>query len=211
MVVSRLYTRGIKLKITVIKENEIIASKWAGGESRQYFIYPPDSNYAKRNFLFRVSLAVSNSDEEAEYSDLENYNRHLIMLEGKANVYHKEHYDIVMNPYEEIDVFDGGWKSSATGKVTDFNLIISNSCKGSMSVISKSCDIEINSSSIKNKKSWLMFFCGIGSALIKLSGTERIEISIGDLLIIEDVEHVNKINILAENTKLIKMCVTVNY
>jgi environmental stress-induced protein Ves len=198
--------RGIKLKIDVIKENEIITSKWAGGESRQYFIYPHDSNYAKRNFLFRVSLAVSNSDEEAEYSDLENYTRHLIMLEGKAHVFHNKHHDIIMNPYKEIDVFDGGWKSSATGKVTDFNLIISHICKGSMSVISKSCDVVINST-IENKKSWLMFFCGIGSALIKLSDTERIEISKGDLLIIEDVEQDNIINIQAENSKLIKMCV----
>lgn len=198
--------RGIKLKIDVIKENEVITSKWSGGESRQYFIYPPDSNYAKRNFLFRVSLAVSNSEEEAEYSDLENYTRHLIMLEGKAHVFHNKYHDIVMNPYEEIDVFDGGWKSSATGKVTDFNLIISHSCKGRMSVISKSCDVEFNST-IENKKSWLMFFCGIGSALIKLPNAERIEISKGDLLIIEDVEQDNIINIQAENSKLIKMCV----
>lgn len=194
------------MKISVVKEQDVTISKWAGGESRQYYIYPPDSCYAARDFLFRVSMAISNTDEEAEYSNLKDFTRYLIMLDGTAHVFHMNHYDIVMNPFEEIDVFDGSWKSSATGKVTDFNLMTSKECKGSMSVIHNSCIVVIDG--LENSShNWLMFFCNTGKASLSLSSGENIILTEGELLLIEDVSPETKINIKSENTKLIKMSV----
>lgn len=195
------------MKISVIKEKDIIVSKWAGGESSQYYIYPPEADYPARDFWFRVSRAVSNSDEEAGYSNLKNYTRYLIMLEGTAHVFHRGHYDIVMNPYEEIDVFDGGWESSAAGKVTDFNLMVSKDCMGNMSVIDKSCVVSLNSEE-GSRQNWLMFFCGRGSALLSLSSGENINISEGDLIVFENISQGLKINIQSENLKLIEMFVS---
>lgn len=194
------------MKISVVKDKDVIISKWAGGESRQYYIYPPDSVYAARNFMFRVSMAVSYFDEEAEYSSLENFTRYLIMLEGTAHVFHKGHYNVVMNPYDEIDVFDGGWESYASGKVTDFNLMISKNYKGSMSLVNDSCVIEIES--IKNSsQNWLMFFCCNGSASFDLSSGKNINVSKNDLIVFENIESNLKININSCNSKIIKMTV----
>lgn len=194
------------MKISVVKEQDVIVSRWAGGESGQYFIYPQEADYSARNFCFRVSMAVSNSDKKAEYSNLENYTRHLIMLEGTAHVFHRDHYDIVMNPYGEIDVFDGGWESYATGKVKDFNLMISKYFTGSMSVISESCVLEFNSKedSVQN---WILFFCGSGNVSFSLNSGENMNISKGDLIVFENCSQMLKINIKSKNSKLVKMLV----
>lgn len=193
----------IKLKISVIKEKDIIVSKWAGGESRQYYISPADSTYASRNFKFRVSMATSYSDEEAKYTNLEGFTRHLIMLEGTAHVFHKEHYDIILNPYENIDVFDGGWESSASGKVVDFNLMTSKNLPASMSVIEKNEVITTDNES--SNKNWLMFFCGCGSAAFKLPQGESANINKNDLIIFEDIG--SEIEVQLKDSKLIKMVV----
>lgn len=194
------------MKITVINEQDIIVSKWAGGESRQYFIYPPDSNYAARDFLFRVSMAISNLDDEAKYSDLENYTRYLLMLEGVAHVFHKDHHEILMNPYVEVDVFDGGWESSACGKVTDFNLMTNKNCTGSMSVINESQVIKIDDYECKNKN-WLIYFCGEGIAFFDLPLGENISISKNELIVFEDIGPNFKINVQLKNSRLIQMFV----
>lgn len=193
----------IKLKTTVISEKDIIVSKWAGGESRQYFIYPPEASYVFRDFLFRVSMATSYSDEEVKYTNLENLTRHLIMLQGTAHVFHKNHYDIVLKPYENIDVFDGGWESSATGKVVDFNLMTNKNVSASMSVIDKSEVIKTDNT--LNNKSWLMFFCGYGSASFELPNSESIDIVKNDLIIFEDIEGNIKIKVQINDSKLIKI------
>lgn len=193
------------MKKTIVKEQDIIVSKWAGGESRQYYIYPPESSYASRNFMFRISMATSYSDEEAKYSNLENFTRYLIMLEGKAHVFHKNHNDVILNPYENIDVFDGGWDSSASGKVVDFNLMTSKNTIASMSVMDKSDVIKINNES-KNKN-WLLFFCGYGSASFELPLGERIIISKNELIVFEDIENL-EIRVKFKDSKLIKMLVS---
>lgn len=192
------------MKTTIISEKDIIVSKWAGGESRQYYIYPPESSYASRNFMFRVSMATSShSDEEAKYSNLENFTRYLVMLDGTAHVYHKNQYDIILNPYENIDVFDGGWDSSASGKVVDFNLMTSKDLSAGMSVVDKSDLIRIENES-KNKH-WLMFFCGYGNATFELPEDKNINVSKNDLIIFEDIEQNIEIKVNLKNSKLIKM------
>ena len=193
------------MKTTVIKEQDIIVSKWSGGESRQYYIYPSGSFYAARDFMLRVSMATAYSDEEAKYTDLENFTRYLIMLEGTAHVFHKNHYDIVMNPYENIDVFDGGWDSSSTGKVVDFNLMTSKNLTASMSVMDKNDVIKTNKE--YENKNWLIFFCGYGSASFELSSDESFNISKNDLIIFEDIETNFEIKVQLKDSKLIKMFV----
>jgi len=195
------------LKITVVKEDAVKTSSWAGGESKQYFIYPPTVEYATRNFSFRLSMATSNSDVEAKYSNLEDFTRYLVMLEGKAQVFHKGHYDIVMEPYKNIDVFDGGWESSAIGKVTDFNLMLARNCSGRMSVVDKNGVITTNDfRENRNKKyNWLAFFCGCGYASFELINDEAFSISKGDLILFEEISSELKVNVSLEHSRLIRM------
>lgn len=194
------------MKTTLIRKDDVITSKWAGGESSQYFIYPLNSSYADRNFSFRLSMAESYSEEEAKYSNLENYTRHLIMLEGKAHVFHKDHYDLLMEPYKHIDVFDGGWESSASGKVTDFNMMLSKDFHGKMTVVENDGILKNEFCREYNKTfDFNAFYCGKGEAVFEVSTGEKIEISEGDMAILENVENDVEINVVLKESKLVRM------
>lgn len=194
------------MKTTLIRKDDVITSKWAGGESSQYFIYPLNSSYADRNFSFRLSMAESYSEEEAKYSNLENYTRHLIMLEGKAHVFHKDHYDLLMEPYKHIDVFDGGWESSASGKVTDFNMMLSKDFHGKMTVVENDGILKNEFCREYNKTfDFNAFYCGKGEAVFEVSTGEKIEISEGDMAILENMENDVEINVVLKDSKLVRM------
>lgn len=195
------------MKATVINEKDIVVSKWAGGETRQYYIYPPEASYAKRDFMFRVSMAASYSDEEAKYTNLENINRYLVMLEGTAQVFHKDHYDVILKPYENIDVFDGDWESSASGKVVDFNLMTAKNIEAEMAVVDKSGAIKADNE--LKQSIWLMFFCHDGSAFFELPNGECISIYKNELIIFEDFESTLEINVKLNSSRLIKMLVSI--
>jgi len=112
-----------------------------------------------------------------------------------------------MEPYKNIDVFDGGWESSAIGKVTDFNMMLSKNCRGRMSVVDKSGMIITNNffETCNNKYNWLAFFCGCGYASFRLPNDEIFSISKGDLILFEDVFSELKMNVTLEHSKLIRM------
>jgi hypothetical protein len=102
---------------------------------------------------------------------LNNITRHLVMLEGISHVFHRGHYDLVMHPYTEIDVFDGGWDSSGEGKVTDFNLMVSDSTHGRMSVIDQEGTVVLGHycKTCGRLYNWVALFCGCGWASLAFS------------------------------------------
>ncbi|MGL5206436.1 MAG: HutD family protein [Acidaminococcaceae bacterium] len=195
------------MKITVIREDMVSTSYWSGGISKQYYIYPSDSSYAARDFKFRLSMAVSSAEEEAPYSHLENITRHLIMLEGIAHVFHKGHYDLVMHPYEEIDVFDGGWESSGSGKATDFNLMLGKGVSGKMSVIAQDDAVKVGEFCTDCEQPFgvTAFLCGYGSAELVFIDGERFVLNQGDLLLVEEIKEEVGIGIFLKAAKLVRM------
>lgn len=42
----------------IIQKRNLKSSLWEGGETFEYYIYPKNSNYAARDFLFRISSAT---------------------------------------------------------------------------------------------------------------------------------------------------------
>lgn len=195
------------MNITVIKGDTVTTSLWSGGISKQYYIFPSTSSYAARDFFFRLSMAVASSDAEANYSNLLNITRHLIMIEGTSHVFHKGHYDIVMNPYTEIDVFDGGWESSGSGKVTDFNMMLAKGTHGKMSVVDKNGIAAVGGSCETCHKPYnrTAFLCGSGSASFAFSTGESLSISKGDMLLAEDIAPDINVNITLSDSKLVRM------
>lgn len=195
------------MKITVIRAEMVSTSSWAGGISKQYYIYPASSSYAARDFQFRLSMAISSAEEEAAYSHLENITRHLIMLEGTAHVFHKGHYDLVMHPYEEIDVFDGGWESSGSGKVTDFNLMLGKGASGKMSVVTEDASATVGAVCADCNQACAItaFLCGYGSAELAFAARDCFALAQGDLLLIEEIKAEEVIKITLTGAKLVRM------
>lgn len=194
------------MKFRIISGESVPLSTWAGGTSKQYFIFPESSSYQGRDFLFRMSMATSNSDEKSVYSDLKNFTRHLVMLDGMAKVTHVGHYDITMIPYETIDVFDGGWESFAEGKAADFNLMIGQGAVGQMSILSEKGMISLNDFSSEKSfvRQWCGFFCAQGSGKFKIA-EDMIALAEGDLLLMEEVRSEEEVELMEIKGKLIRM------
>jgi environmental stress-induced protein Ves len=103
---------------------------WASGTSTEIFIYPPDSNFAERNFIFRISTATVEA-EESDFTFFEGITRHLMILKGEMELIHEGRYNKHLKVFDQ-DTFSGEWKTRSKGKVTDFNLMLKGGAKGSL-------------------------------------------------------------------------------
>ncbi|PVX50854.1 HutD protein [Balneicella halophila] len=110
------------------KITEFKTSEWAGGSTTELFIYPPNSDYLDRNFLFRLSSATVETDKSV-FSDLSGYKRYIAPLEGRLNISHdeKNFKSLAIN---ELYTFDGAIKTVSTGKCRDFNFMLKDGHKG---------------------------------------------------------------------------------
>ena len=148
--------------IEIIKSDAFKESKWSGGITTQLYIYPKDSDYQKRNFNFRISIATTEL-MESNFKKLEGVKRVISILEGKMQLSHKNKYDITLTPYE-IDRFDGNWDTISKGKVKDFNLMLKD-CDGDFLYKEINSDENI----ILGEKE-LIFFIYCISGKIEISG-----------------------------------------
>lgn len=120
------------MNIQKIDKNAFTTSTWAHGETTELFIYPEHSNYAKREFLWRVSSATVTSDT-SDFTPLFGVKRWIMPFDAALQLIHeynnKPLYSITLNPYE-AHCFRGDWKTKSIGKVTDFNLMLKEEAYG---------------------------------------------------------------------------------
>lgn len=108
-------------------------TEWSGGTTTQFYIYPEDSHYKDRDFIFRLSSAVVR-DEESVFTKLNGFTRILLMLDGKVQLSHNGEKEIELSPGMQ-DTFEGGWDTVSHGKAVDFNLMMSEQAKGRVTLI----------------------------------------------------------------------------
>ncbi len=121
------------MRYKLVKGNDQLSSKWSGGTTTQIYIYPENSSYPKKNFLFRISSAKVEV-EESEFTSLEGVSRELMVLDGELFIDHKGQYSKKLRKFEK-DSFLGDWKTISKGKVVDFNLMLANGAIGSLDVL----------------------------------------------------------------------------
>ncbi|MDR0803193.1 HutD family protein [Fluviicola sp.] len=99
-------------------------SSWSGGTTTQLYIFPEEASLEERNFDWRISSAVIET-EESEFSSFEGYERILIPLKGHLEMEHLTENGILKQSVRvfELARFSGSWKTTGKGKLTDFNLI----------------------------------------------------------------------------------------
>lgn len=110
--------------IQVIRKEEAKTSIWSGGMTNEYFIYPLNSKYANRDFLFRISSAII-KEIPSEFTKFDGFRRYLTMLEGNLELSINEQ----KQQYAEHELFSflstDNILSYSAGK--DFNLMLNNS------------------------------------------------------------------------------------
>lgn len=121
------------MQYRIITPEEYETGVWSGGTTTQLAIYPPGASYADRNFIFRLSSATVDT-EQSEFTYLPDYDRWLMIFEGRARLVHDSEKEVTLNPYE-CDAFDGGISTVSFGRVTDYNLMLRKGGTGSMKAI----------------------------------------------------------------------------
>lgn len=104
-----------------IRQEDQHMAPWAGGCTCQLAIWPPEAQYADRNFLWRISAAEA-TVEESDYTSLPDYERLLCTTSGTIRLQHGEKPPVLLAPYE-IHHFDGGIPTHSWGQCKDFNLM----------------------------------------------------------------------------------------
>jgi environmental stress-induced protein Ves len=112
------------MKYIIISKQHISPSIWDGGKTFEYYIYPPKTNYANRDFLFRIS-AASIEKVPSVFTRFENFQRFLVMLDNDLDIRRNdkiEHYS-----QQDVFVFDSNDEIISQSLGNDFNVMVSKS------------------------------------------------------------------------------------
>lgn len=157
------------MNIIQLTEKDFKTGNWAGGTTTQFFIYPPTSNYEKRNFILRISSATIDTDK-SEFTPLPNVQRFIASLSGNLKISHDEKYFIKLKPYE-IYTFDGGIKTISEGKVKDFNVMVKAGVEASVKNFFLNASSLLKFDIAKNELGWIFSFNNVCS--INIDGISK--------------------------------------
>jgi hypothetical protein len=126
--VERLKT---KIETELVRREDQPVGTWAGGTTTQLAIWPPEADYKRRDFTWRVSTARVDL-EESTFTPLPGFHRLLMILEGGVHLVHEApglHRELNLGPFEQ-DAFEGEWNTASRGRCVDFNLMTAPGCGG---------------------------------------------------------------------------------
>ena len=121
------------MKYQLHKKEDYSVSRWTGGETRQIAIWPENSKYLDRNFIWRLSSATCEQDE-SDFSRLEDFDRVLMVLDGEVVLSHDGQRVARLKALEQ-DRFDGAYKTRSFGKITDYNLMVRKGQEGYLDLL----------------------------------------------------------------------------
>ncbi|MDO4793409.1 MAG: HutD family protein, partial [Filifactor alocis] len=116
----------------VLSAKNYVTTKWSGGTTTQLYIYPEDSDYSKRNFSWRVSTARID-DETSDFTSLPGVKRWILPITGDLDL-DVEGDKVHLKPFQTY-CFDGGLPVRSSGRIRDFNLMLSEGWQGSVEVL----------------------------------------------------------------------------
>ena len=167
------------------KEN-IKVNQWAGGETKELYIYPEGSLLKNRDFLFRISSASSNLSL-SEFSNFDGYQRILLVLEGHIKLVHNQQRHVSLSPFEQ-DHFNGEDSTECYGAMVDFNVITRKNLYHSVEVLHLDNDTIGFVPNLKKEGNHFIFlYVAQGSISIEHS-SEKIELLKGDLCELVSIE-----------------------
>ena len=108
--------------LQIIRKEMQKTTAWSGGTTTEIAIYPVNSEYAQRNFKWRISTASVNN-EASNFTMLPGVWRILMVMEGDLYLEHTGYHKVHLAPFEQ-DQFSGEWETKSIGKATDFNVML---------------------------------------------------------------------------------------
>lgn len=120
------------MEVEIRESSQYKTTDWSGGRTTELYIFPEDGDYARREFLIRISSATVETGESS-FTKLPGIRRELMILEGEMELVHEGQRSREMKAYD-VDSFLGSWDtvSFGTSAVRDFNLMAKESMETSM-------------------------------------------------------------------------------
>lgn len=173
----------METKIDLIRKDEFQISKWSGGTTTELLIYPEKAKYSERNFKWRLSSAKVEV-RESDFTHLPGISRIIMIIDGELTLEHKGHHRAVLGAFEQ-DRFMGDWETKSFGKVTDFNLMMSEDCAGKLQALSfkpkDTVKVLLNESSEESNQITDAFYIVQGN--FKIANQDKVfEVTEGELL-----------------------------
>ena len=187
-------------EIELIRKEQLQTNPWSGGSTTELAIYPKNSLYSDRNFIWRLSSARVEV-EESNFTYLPDFNRIIMILEGEMTLEHEGHYKKALRPFEK-DSFSGGWKTKSLGRVVDFNLMMGEGCEGELEAIhlekgqTKTVTINDKMNSLKFTQA---IYCVNGQIIIKISTEKEIVLDEGNMIMVTSKEALKEIRLSMGN------------
>lgn len=120
----------MKYNVELLREENYKPTFWSGGMATELTTYPINSDYASKNFLWRLGVAKIDIIEST-FSSLPNVSRKFMVIEGEITLDHENKYKKLLNPFEQDD-FMGDWKTKTYGKASVFNLMTRENYNGEL-------------------------------------------------------------------------------
>ena len=114
----------------LIRQEKYKPTFWSGGMATELITYPLNSDYASRNFLWRLGIAKIDI-LESTFSTLPNVSRNFMVIEGQIILDHENKYTKVLNTFNQ-DSFMGDWTTKTYGKASVFNLMTKENYHGEL-------------------------------------------------------------------------------
>lgn len=105
-----------------------------------------------------------------------------MILQGELQLTHHDRYEKTLKPFEQDD-FSGEWKTSAKGKVMDFNLMTTGCRKGK--IIPLHLKEKTNHFQLDPDELFAGFYCFNGTVSIT-TGSETVILNAGDHLLVKN-------------------------
>ncbi|MFL0250273.1 HutD family protein [Clostridium neuense] len=194
-------------KIKIIKKDQYSISKWSGGQTTELYIYPENSKYKDRNFMWRISSATMDI-EESTFTHLPGFARELMVIDGETTLEHEGKHKVTLRTFEK-DSFMGDWTTKSFGKASDFNLMTSKDCSGSLEVFEVKDKLCIKLENGENRFNVSQYFYPVGGSIEIQIKDDRFHVEEKDLFLIDYSYWKEKIDIMNNSPNAIKIITAV--
>lgn len=193
----------VSYEIKIIKKEEYSVSKWSGGQTTELYIYPQTAKYKDRNFMWRISSATMDI-EESTFTHLPGFARELMVIDGETTLEHEGRHKITLKPFEK-DSFMGDWNTKSFGKASDFNLMTSKDCSGSLDTFTVKDRVSIELSNKENGFNISQYFYPVGGSIEVQVENDKFHVDEKDLFVINYLDCEETINIINEFSNEVKV------
>lgn len=173
--------------VKLIKRESYKPTFWSGGMATELITYPSNSDFSKRNFLWRLGVAKIDIPEST-FSNLPNVSRKFMVTEGQITLEHEDKYAKLLKPFDQ-DSFTGDWNTKTYGKASVFNLMTKENYNGELIHINiipkKQHDFKYKTSFSKDLIA-MCFYAINGSFTININN-KLYKVNNNDLLLLNDI------------------------